>query len=565
MLRPSLVAVVTVALLGGGRARAFNPYEVPQSVADADVAEAPPSPGGRAAMATWRNDACVEFGDVDPDACPPPYPWGKAWRQGGGAASATAMRGYDTATVENDEFCAGDVAIVEEVPISDECRDFASFVRDPVGKARDSARWAAAVARGDFSDDVVDPLAGRTDVLAAWPGVPPPAPTREHPDGAPATDDAQPPIVRGRRRQRDEKAKLAQQVAARGRDGAGNFRCDVADVTEETMMEAFKDPGRFHRPMRLRGPLPERLDRAMHRAVLLYCFGDVRTMVKYQSGGRSKDYEIEVPFGKYVEKDLTRWVPRERAPPPVPADDTGSCKPDAPEADADAEAAEASTAAARGLARRRLQRRYMLHAYYASQDADFFGRAPFGALLRHVAKGWESLNTAFGVQAPGGGLQIHQHNAVFATTYRGAKRWYLANASGAKPPMHDDHTMAEWAAYELPAIRASEKLQLDAAAAAARAASPSTALSPGTAGYDAWLAGVARAALPHRIEECVTRPGDVLFLPHMMWHGTVNLAETILFAIQADNPPQQAAHSEDAGGGTGGGAPARPTGDPLNL
>ena len=106
----------------------------------------------------------------------------------------------------------------------------------------------------------------------------------------------------------------------------------------------------------------------------------------------------------------------------------------------------------------------------------------------------------------GSGVSFHTHGAAMAETIHGLKRWFISPPD-LRPHFDPDESQLAWV------LRRESRGGLGAAA--------------GAAGRGALLGqGVAEDG---DILECTAHEGDVVYVPPMFWHATLNLADYSFF------------------------------------
>ena len=93
---------------------------------------------------------------------------------------------------------------------------------------------------------------------------------------------------------------------------------------------------------------------------------------------------------------------------------------------------------------------------------------------------------SFGIAGPGSGVPFHTHGPTFAETVYGRKRWFLYSPS-VQPKFDPDMITLRWFLEVYPTLAGGSK--------------------------------------PY---ECTLQPGEVIFLPNMWWHATLNV-DTAVF------------------------------------
>lgn len=110
---------------------------------------------------------------------------------------------------------------------------------------------------------------------------------------------------------------------------------------------------------------------------------------------------------------------------------------------------------------------------------------------RHYRFGpYESLS--FGLGASGSGVPFHTHGHVFAEVFYGRKRWWLVPPTAPNPRFDGDESTLSWLVKVYPTWNRTE-----------------------------------RAALM----ECVCEVGDLLYIPGLWWHATLNIGETVFMSV----------------------------------
>lgn len=107
-----------------------------------------------------------------------------------------------------------------------------------------------------------------------------------------------------------------------------------------------------------------------------------------------------------------------------------------------------------------------------------YSRPPF-------ANADEVGSLSFGFAGSGSGVPFHRHGHVFAEVLHGRKRWFLYDVDE-EPEFDPNETTLKWLHEKYTKLR--------------------------------------EDALPM---ECVLGPGEVIYLPDWIWHGTLNIGETV--------------------------------------
>ena len=99
---------------------------------------------------------------------------------------------------------------------------------------------------------------------------------------------------------------------------------------------------------------------------------------------------------------------------------------------------------------------------------------------------------AFGVGGSGSGVGFHQHGPVFLALLHGRKRWWLRDPALGRPRFTTGASTVAW--FRRTWLRAM---------------------------------GGGSGAVPTGYDDCVQRPGEVLYLPDRWWHATLNVGDTV--------------------------------------
>ena len=94
---------------------------------------------------------------------------------------------------------------------------------------------------------------------------------------------------------------------------------------------------------------------------------------------------------------------------------------------------------------------------------------------------------SFGIAPAGSGVQWHVHGAAFGEALHGRKRWLLYPPE-AKPAFEPYNTTAQWLAHE------GDKLP---------------------------------RALKEAPLDCTVGPGELIYVPNMWWHATLNVDDCV--------------------------------------
>lgn len=101
----------------------------------------------------------------------------------------------------------------------------------------------------------------------------------------------------------------------------------------------------------------------------------------------------------------------------------------------------------------------------------------------------EEGTISWGIAGSGSGVPFHVHGAVFNEVIHGLKRWFLYPPH-VKPDFHPDETTLYWLKHVYPTLINRDLMQ-----------------------------------------ECVLGPNEVLYIPDMWWHATLNLGQTVNVAV----------------------------------
>jgi ribosomal protein L16 Arg81 hydroxylase len=98
---------------------------------------------------------------------------------------------------------------------------------------------------------------------------------------------------------------------------------------------------------------------------------------------------------------------------------------------------------------------------------------------------------SFGIGSSGSGVPFHTHGHVFAEVFYGRKRWWL-QAPHSEPRFDGDQSSLYWLTHVYPTLSPEEK---------------------------------------GRLMECVCDVGDMLYIPGLWHHATLNMGQTVFMSI----------------------------------